>query len=100
MNKLGHCISYSVIEELETEAAYTSFTKSSLCPSNINMKNGLHTGVAFDNFDRFVETNTEKETLHATVGIIYQNICENNNENSLKSSNDGEATGKKKKTNI
>lgn len=33
INKLGHCISYSVIEELETEAAYTSFAKSSLCPS-------------------------------------------------------------------
>ncbi|CAG9812927.1 unnamed protein product [Phaedon cochleariae] len=97
MNKLGHCISYSVIEELETEAAYTSFNKSSLCPSNIIMKNDLHTGVAFDNFDRFVETTTEKETLHDTVGIIYQNICEDNNESVLQSSTDGEAAGKKRR---
>lgn len=31
------------------------------------------TGVAFDNFDRFVETKSGKDTLHDTVGIIYQN---------------------------
>ncbi|CAH1154920.1 unnamed protein product [Phaedon cochleariae] len=97
MNKLRHCISYSVIEELETEAAYTSFNKSSLCPSNIIMKNDLHTGVAFDNFDRFVETTTGKETLHDTVGIIHQNICEDNNESVLQSSTDGEAAGKKRR---
>ena len=34
------------------------------------------TGVAWDNFDRFVETITGKETLHDTVGITYQTITE------------------------
>ena len=30
------------------------------------------TGVAFDNFERFVETLTGKDTLFETVGIAYQ----------------------------
>ena len=34
------------------------------------------TGVTWDNFDRFLETITGKETLHDTVGITYQTITE------------------------
>ena len=83
INKLGHSISYSVVEELETEAAYTSVNRSSLCSSNIIMKNGLHTGVAFDNFDRFVETTNGKQTLHDTVGIIYQDVSEDKNDQAI-----------------
>ena len=33
-------------------------------------------GVAWDDFDKFVETITGKETLHDTVGIAYQTITE------------------------
>ncbi|KZS05943.1 Glioma tumor suppressor-like protein [Daphnia magna] len=33
-------------------------------------------GVAFDNYDRFVETLTGKDTLHDTVGIVYQDVSE------------------------
>ncbi|GFS81882.1 hypothetical protein TNCV_1544991 [Trichonephila clavipes] len=33
-------------------------------------------GIAFDNFDRHVDTLTEKDTLHDTVGIIYQNVSD------------------------
>lgn len=32
----------------------------------------LSSGVAWDNFDRIVETSSGKNTLHDTVGIIYQ----------------------------
>lgn len=32
------------------------------------------TGVAYDNFDRYEETKSGKDTLHDTVGIIYQNV--------------------------
>ena len=64
INRLGHSISYTVVEELETEAAYTSIGRSSLCPSNIVWQKDLHTGVAFDNFNRFVETTDGKQTLH------------------------------------
>ena len=45
------------------------------------------TGVAWKNFDRFVETKSSKDTLHDTVGIAYQvldnsqpNISEDNQE--------------------
>ena len=34
------------------------------------------TSVAWDNFKRFVETITDKETLHDTVGIICQTITD------------------------
>ncbi|GFW16545.1 hypothetical protein TNCV_2351691 [Trichonephila clavipes] len=62
------------VEELETEAAYTSAQNSSICPETIVKSPLLCTGVAFDNFDRFVETKSGKDTLHDTVGIIYQNV--------------------------
>lgn len=32
IHRYGHCISYPGIEELETEATYTSINKSTLCP--------------------------------------------------------------------
>lgn len=74
IHRYGHCISYQGIEELETEATYTSIEKSSLCPETIKKSQHLSTGVAYDNFDRFVETKSGKDTLHDTVGIIYQNL--------------------------
>lgn len=74
VHRYGHCISYPAVEELETEATYTSIQASSICPETIVKSPHLFTGVAFDNFDKFVETNNGKDTLHDTVGIIYQNI--------------------------
>ncbi|GBP62840.1 hypothetical protein EVAR_44695_1 [Eumeta japonica] len=65
------------IEELETEATYYSMLKSTICPDAIKTSSNLCTGIAFDNYDRFVETNDGKDTLHDTVGIIYQNIDPN-----------------------
>lgn len=82
VNRYGHCISYQGIEELETETTYTSFEKSSLYPETIKRNPELFTGVAYDNFDRFVETTSGKDTLHDTVGIIYQNIEANTTEES------------------
>ena len=32
----------------------------------------FNTGIAWDKFDRFVETKSGKDTLHDTVGIAYQ----------------------------
>ncbi|CAD6203987.1 GSCOCG00012671001-RA-CDS, partial [Cotesia congregata] len=74
INRYGHCCSYHVVEELETEATFSSSTRSELCPDGIKKSSGLNTGVAFDNFDRFVDTASGKDTLHDTVGIIYQDI--------------------------
>lgn len=98
INKLGHCICYNVVEELETEASYTSVGRSELCPSNVNLRGDLHTGVAFDNFDRFVETIDGKDTLHDTVGIIYQDVCEDVEQQNRVAADDTDCTRKRRRT--
>lgn len=76
LHRYGHICSYDVIQELETEATYTTMDESRLCPSEIQMEQGLCTGTAFDNFDRFVETTSGKTTMNDTVGIIFQEITD------------------------
>ncbi|GBP39646.1 hypothetical protein EVAR_25469_1 [Eumeta japonica] len=73
-NRYGYCINYNAIEELEIEATYTSTSRAGLRPEVINRTDNLSVGIAYDNFDRFVDTKTGKDTLHDTVWIIYQNI--------------------------
>lgn len=76
LNRLGHCVSYNVVEELETELAYGSSAHEHILPYGLINNPNLRTHVAFDNFDKFVETSSGKDTLHDTVGIVYQNIVE------------------------
>lgn len=76
MNRLGHTINYSKLLEIETQLADSSLRRSQLCPENIALRNNLHTGVSFDNFDRFVETLDAKHTLHDTQFIVYQDTSE------------------------
>ncbi|CAG4981118.1 unnamed protein product [Parnassius apollo] len=62
-------------EELETEMTYTSIQDNKVIPKGITAANEHSTHVAFvafDNFDRFVDTTSGKDTMHDTVGIIYQ----------------------------
>lgn len=73
-NRYGHCCSYTVLEELETEAAFAATNQETICPEDILQQSFLCTGLAFNNFDRFVDTSTGKDTLHDTVGIIFQNV--------------------------
>ncbi|KAL7290743.1 hypothetical protein TKK_0015494 [Trichogramma kaykai] len=74
LNRQGYCIGYSNILELETSAAYSCSSSDRVCPSSIIKTSILSCGVAWDNFDRYVETDSGKDTLHDTVGIIYQDI--------------------------
>lgn len=79
LNKLGFRISYHVTEEVETGLAYAVSAQNSVLPIGlIPQKPYLCTGVAFDNFDRLIETITGKDTLHDTNGIVYQNFLQNN----------------------
>ena len=41
-------------------------------PFGMDLLSCVRTGLAWDNFDRFVETSSGKDTLHDTVGIAYQ----------------------------
>lgn len=74
INSFGHCCSYTTIEELESEATYVAISRSQISPDDIVRKPNLCTGLAFNNFDRFVDTLTGKDTLHDTVGNVFQDI--------------------------
>ena len=76
LNRLGHSVSYHVAEELETELTLSTNCKQQVTPHGMQLSSSLSTGLAFDNFDRYIETLGGKDTLHDTVGIAYQDICE------------------------
>ena len=77
---------FSCLEKFNRIDRY--FTPSDICAVfgsvwlgleiHIGMKVNPHckTGVAWVDFDRFIETVTGKETLHDTLGITYQTITE------------------------
>ena len=56
LNRLGHCVSYNLVEEIETGLTYAANEKDILTPSGMNMDVNACTGLEFDNYDRFVET--------------------------------------------
>ena len=72
LNRLGHCASYHTVEGLETELTYSVSDAQRLLPDGLAQLPDLHTGVAYDNYDRYVDTLSGRNTLHITVGIIYQ----------------------------
>ena len=72
LNKMGHCVSYHTTEELETEMTFEANKFDANIPFGMSLAANLGTGVAWDNYDRFVETQSGKDTLHDTVGIAYQ----------------------------
>ena len=74
-NRYGHTIRYTLTEELETEMTYTALESNNIIPTGISATNGCSTHVAFDNFDRFIDTPSGKDTMHDMVGFIYQFPC-------------------------
>lgn len=75
MNKLGHCASYNTLEEIETELTFEATSENTVTPNGMSLLSEYGTGVGWDNFDRFVETESGKDTLHDTVGIAYQCVA-------------------------
>ena len=74
INRLGHCVNYHTVQELETELTIEATRSNIKTPFGMNFTNNCGTGIAWDNFDRFVETQSGRDTLHDTVGIAYQVI--------------------------
>ena len=72
INRLGHCASYSTIEELETELTFEVTREKRLTPNGMSLNSANKISVAFDNFDIYVETISGKDTLHDTAGIAYK----------------------------
>lgn len=56
LNRMGHCASYHTIEGLETELTYSVSDALRLLPDGMTQSPNLHTGVAYDNYDRYVDT--------------------------------------------
>ena len=74
MNILGQCISYHIIEEIETEAMFESLKNNLFTSSGTRLDPQCSKGVTWDNFECFVETIRGKDTLHDTAGIAYPTV--------------------------
>ena len=79
LNRMGHCASYSTVEELETELTFEANKNSKQTPFGMKTTPEINTAITLDNFDRFVETKSGKGTLHETVKIAK---CTNDQYNS------------------
>lgn len=73
LNRLGHSLSYDEVKSLETEFAYTAEVNDTDAPYDVDLNPNRGTGLAWDNYDVYMDTIDGKDTLHATVGICYQN---------------------------
>ena len=100
LNRYGHCVSYTLTEELETELTFTVTSASKISPHDLVPDSSLTVGI-----DRFVETLSGKNTLHDTVGIVYQSLSEQTSraaatalENRLSVSGDSTSGRKSKRT--
>ena len=87
MCRLVHRASYHTIKEIENEMTIETTKSVKATPFGMSLNANAAAGVAWGNFDRFMETETGKDMLHDTVGIVYQvleksqpNILEDNRE--------------------
>ena len=76
LNRFGHCLNYNCLEELETAIGSAIQDREVACPEGTVQD--LPFGVAFDNFDELTETLSGSDTLHDTMGILYQSHDEAN----------------------
>ena len=76
MNKLSSCVNYHTLEEIETELTYNASKNSNYTPYGMHLCPESDIGLAWDNFDLYVETENGKDTLQNTNGMCYQ-VLEN-----------------------
>ena len=74
LNRMGHSVSYDEVKSLETEFAFSAEANNRDSPDGLDLSPIRGTGLAWDNYDVNMDTIDGKDTLHATVGICYQNI--------------------------
>ena len=56
----------------ETKLTSDATKEKRLTPNGMSLNPANNIGVALDNFDRYVETVSGKDTLHDTAGIIFE----------------------------
>ena len=76
LNRYVHCVSYTKTEELETELMFYFHIRFKDFTSWPGTGLFINSWYSFDNFDQFAETLSVKNTLHDTVGIVYQSASE------------------------
>ena len=76
LNRAGHCISYDDAKSYETEFAYSIEASELDTLHGIKPNHQLAAACVWDNYDVDVETLDGKDTLHATIGLTYQNELE------------------------
>ena len=92
LNRYGYCSNYNTIQEIETELTFEANKRQEILPYGMEL--GINdTSIAWDNYDCFVETKDNKDTLHEChegypIGISYQTLQkqvepENNENNSI-----------------
>ena len=75
-SRYGHCANYYTVEEIEAELTFNATETQMEIPNGIGgigcigCKGGI--GCAFENFDRFAESQSGKVTLHDPLGISYE----------------------------
>ena len=73
LNRLGHGVSYSQVEEIDTALCLPKLAASgNTIPLPQNIKFGLVTTLAWDNIDRLEDTFNSKGTSHRVNGIAVQ----------------------------
>lgn len=70
MNHFGHCVSYHIMEELETGLPAIVSNRENATPDGIFQNPGLATTVAWDNYDENFEMLSDSGTLHDTASAI------------------------------
>ena len=92
LNRLGHCISYTSHEELETQVAMEALrvrdAETVFVPKDI-VKNSMAI-LVFDNIDRLEETLSGEGTSHRVNGILIQEQEQGTNEDVLSNKNEVE----------
>ena len=71
LNRHSHIINYHSIEEIETSLGDAIQKREQACLEGTLSDQVF--GMAFDNFDELPETLSGADTLHDTMGILYQN---------------------------
>ena len=98
LNRYGHCAKYHAVEETELTLNATETQMETQNGMAACSKNGIG---CVDNFDRFVESQSGKDTLHDTVGISYELVflevngssdAENNDKNTQEKTTDDSET--------
>lgn len=73
LNRLGHCLSYSQVEEIDTALCLQKLELSKdAIPLPGNTHPGVFTTLAWDNIDRLEETLSGEGTSHRVNGIAVQ----------------------------